>query len=61
MIPEVDQGKTLSMGVGVGSFQGYQAVAVGATARITNNIKMRAGVGTSSAGTAYGIGASMQW
>lgn len=61
MIPEVDQGKSLSMGVGVGSFQGYQAVAVGATARITNNIKMRAGVGTSSAGTAYGIGASMQW
>ncbi|MBK3844213.1 hemagglutinin [Paraburkholderia aspalathi] len=61
MIPEVDKDKTLSVGVGVGTYMGYQAVALGGTARITENIKVRAGVGMSAAGTTAGMGASMQW
>jgi autotransporter adhesin len=61
MIPEVDQGKTLSFGIGAGTYKGYHAVALGGTARIADNIKMKAGVGLSAAGTTAGIGASIQW
>jgi trimeric autotransporter adhesin len=38
-----------------------QAIALGGTARITDNIKMKAGVGMSAGGTTAGIGASYQW
>ena len=61
MIPGVDVGKRLSFGIGGGTYKGYQAVAMGGEARITDNIKMKAGVGLSSAGTAAGVGASYQW
>ncbi|WP_247682263.1 YadA-like family protein [Burkholderia sp. Tr-862] len=61
MIPGVDPGKTLSFGIGGGSYKGYQAVAMGGEARITENLKMRAGVGLSSGGNTYGVGASYQW
>jgi autotransporter adhesin len=61
MIPEVDSGKNFALGIGTAGYQGYQAVAVGASARLAENIKARLGVSTSSAGTVYGVGASMQW
>ncbi|WP_175785597.1 YadA-like family protein [Burkholderia ambifaria] len=61
MIPDVDKDKVLSVGVGVGSYQGYSAIALGATARITENIKMRTGASLGGSGTAIGMGASMQW
>ncbi|SMG56333.1 YadA-like family protein [Paraburkholderia susongensis] len=61
MIPDVDKDKTLSLGIGGGTYKGYQAVAIGGTARITQNIKMKAGVGLSSGGTTAGVGASYQW
>lgn len=61
MIPDVDQGKTLSLGIGGATFQGYGATAIGFTARITNNLKVRGGVGISSGGNTYGVGASYQW
>jgi autotransporter adhesin len=61
MIPEVDKDKTLSFGIGTAGFRGYQAVALGGTARLTENIKMKAGVGMSPGGTTFGMGAAMQW
>ncbi|CAD6530719.1 YadA-like family protein [Paraburkholderia metrosideri] len=61
MIPEVDVGKKISFGIGASTYHGYQAVALGGTARITENIKVKAGVGMSSGGTTAGIGASYQW
>ncbi|WP_176385965.1 YadA family autotransporter adhesin, partial [Paraburkholderia youngii] len=61
MIPDVDKDKTLAIGIGGGTYKGYQAVAIGGTARITQNIKMKAGVGISSGGTTVGAGASYQW
>ncbi|OJA83248.1 hypothetical protein BGV71_13905 [Burkholderia ubonensis] len=61
MIPEVDQGKTIAVGIGSSSYQGYGAVALGVSVRITENLKMKAGVGASAAGRAYGVGASYQW
>ncbi|MBY4779831.1 YadA-like family protein [Burkholderia cepacia] len=61
MIPGVDPGKNLSFGVSGASYKGYQAVAMGGEARITENLKMRAGVGISSGGNTFGVGASYQW
>ncbi|MFM0306008.1 YadA family autotransporter adhesin, partial [Paraburkholderia sediminicola] len=61
MIPEVDKDKTLAMGIGTAGYRGYQAVAIGASARITENIKMKAGVGIAPGGSTVGVGAAMQW
>jgi autotransporter adhesin len=61
MIPDVDPGKTIAVGIGSGDFQGYAAVALGVTARVGNNIKVRGGASTSNAGTAWGGGVSYQW
>ncbi|WP_322107383.1 YadA family autotransporter adhesin, partial [Paraburkholderia sp. J41] len=62
MIPDVDQGKTIAIGVGTANYQGYQAVAMGASARITQNIKVKVGGGYSSGGGAtVGGGMSYQW
>jgi hypothetical protein len=60
-IPDVDAGKTISVGVGTGNYQGYQAWSLGATARLAENIKMRAGVSQSSGGTTWNLGAAMEW
>ncbi|WP_230941652.1 YadA family autotransporter adhesin [Burkholderia cepacia] len=62
MIPDVDQGKTIAVGLAGGSYQGYAASAVGFSARITQNLKIKGGVGFSGAGGAtFGGGASYQW
>lgn len=61
MIPEVDPGKTLAIGVAGASYKGYQAAAVGASARITANLKVKVGAGVSGSETTVGAGASYQW
>ncbi|WP_262421645.1 YadA family autotransporter adhesin [Paraburkholderia sp. UCT31] len=50
MIPDVDPGKTLSVGIGSGNYKGYTAVAIGFSARVTANLKVKGGVGTSATG-----------
>ena len=61
MIPDVDLGKTIAVGVGTANYKGYQAAALGASARITQNIKVKVGAGYSSSGTTVGAGAAYQW
>ncbi|HYS66452.1 MAG TPA: YadA-like family protein, partial [Paraburkholderia sp.] len=61
MIPEVDPGKTLAIGVAGATYKGYQAAAVGASARITANLKVKVGAGMSGSNTTVGAGASYQW
>ncbi|CAE6776257.1 YadA-like family protein [Paraburkholderia haematera] len=61
MIPEVDPGKTLAIGVAGATYKGYQAAAVGASARITSNVKVKVGAGISGSETTVGAGASYQW
>jgi autotransporter adhesin len=61
MIPDVDQGKTIAVGIGGGNYKGQSAVALGVSARITENLKMKIGAGTSSNGPTVGAGASYQW
>jgi autotransporter adhesin len=61
MIPDVDPGKTLAIGIGTANYKGYQAGAIGASARVTPNLKLKVGAGMSAAGTTVGGGASYQW
>ncbi|WP_254603796.1 YadA family autotransporter adhesin [Burkholderia lata] len=61
MIPEVDPGKTIAVGIGSSSFKGYGATAIGVSVRITDNLKMKAGVGIAGSSQTYGVGASYQW
>ncbi|KVW68053.1 hypothetical protein WK99_10365 [Burkholderia ubonensis] len=55
MIPDVDSGKTVSIGIGNGNFKGYSAVAMGLSARVTQNLIVKSGVGYSSSGTTAGV------
>jgi autotransporter adhesin len=61
MIPEVDANKNLAIGVGTAGYKGYQATAVGLSARVTQNLKVKIGAGISSATTTVGAGAAYQW
>lgn len=61
MIPGVDMGKTVSLGAGVANYKGYTAAALGGEARVSENWKVRAGVGLSGSGNTVGVGASFQW
>lgn len=61
MIPEVDPGKTIAVGIGSGSYQGYAATALGVSVRFSDNLKAKLGVGVSSSGSTYGAGVSYQW
>lgn len=61
MIPDVDEDKRIAVGIGGGSYKGAQAVALGISARINDNLKMKAGAGTSAGDTTFGVGASYQW
>ncbi|WP_155122449.1 YadA family autotransporter adhesin [Burkholderia ubonensis] len=61
MIPDVDKDRAISVGIGLGVYQGYKAIALGATARIAENVKMRLGISSSASGNVFGAGASMQW
>jgi autotransporter adhesin len=60
-IPEVDATRNLAIGVGTAGYKGYQAVAVGLSARVTQSLKVKLGAGISSATTAVTAGAAYQW
>lgn len=60
MIPEVDLDRNFSFGIGGGSYAGYQAVAFGTTVRVTQNVKVKAGVSVGAGKTAFGAGAAYQ-
>ena len=47
-IPQVDSGKVFALGTGIGSYAGYRALAIGASARVSQNMVVKFGAGTSS-------------
>jgi hypothetical protein len=63
-IPQVDQNKTFSVGVGLGNFQGQTAVALGASYRAAPNTVYKASISTTSGSsrtTVFGTGAAFSW
>ncbi|GJH09138.1 hypothetical protein CBA19CS11_09890 [Caballeronia novacaledonica] len=61
MIPNIDQDKLMSVGVGGATYQGYAAAAVALNLRVTQNLVLKAGAGSSRSGTVYGANASYRW
>jgi autotransporter adhesin len=61
-IPEVSQNKTFSLGMGVGSYDGRGAYAVGGSVNVNEQIKMKFGAAKSSGAKAvYSAGVRVQW
>ncbi|WP_235011944.1 YadA family autotransporter adhesin [Caballeronia catudaia] len=61
MIPNIDQDKTMSLGVGGAAYQGYAAAALAVNLRVTQNLVMKAGAAKANGGTVYGANASYRW
>jgi hypothetical protein len=67
-IPTLDAGKNFGLGVGLGGFDSQTSVALGASARVTDSLAVRASVGHSFASnnsnirvTTWGVGAALGW
>ncbi len=61
-IPQVEKDKTFSLGAGVGSYNGYGALAIGGSYRMAPNAVLKGSVARGGHGrTTYGIGAAVSW
>ncbi|WP_232446215.1 YadA family autotransporter adhesin, partial [Burkholderia ubonensis] len=61
MIPNVDKDGAVFIGIGIGTYKGYQAMALGGEARVSKNLKVKVGVGFGGSGTTAGVGTGYQW
>jgi len=61
-IPQVIQGQRFAVGAGVGGYDGENALAVGVSARMTQNVIVKASVSDDSQqNVGYGAGVSVGW
>lgn len=61
-IPQVSQNSSFSVGAGVGSYDGEQGIAIGASARFNQNVVTKASVaGTTQNDFVFGAGVSYEW
>jgi autotransporter adhesin len=61
-IPMVESGKNFALGVGVGSYDGQSAIALGASTRLSQSTVVRGSIsGGSSGKSAMGVGVSIGW
>ena len=66
-IPQVEQYKKFALGIGLGHYDGTTAMAVGASARLSENAVIKASIsngisgGSSRKSTVYGVGAGFSW
>ncbi|AFC21877.1 adhesin [Cronobacter phage vB_CsaM_GAP32] len=61
-IPQVSQGSTFSVGAGVGGYDSEQAVAVGFSARVNNNVVTKMSVSTNTQSEVlWGAGVGVEW
>ena len=60
-IPTVDYNKRFAIGVGMGNFEGENALAIGASLRATESLTFKASVGKSGSEATYGAGAALSF
>ena len=60
-IPTVDYNKRFAIGVGMGNFEGENALAIGASLRATESLTFKASVGKSGSQATYGAGAALSF
>ena len=61
MIPQVDATKPFAIGMGVADYKGYNSVAFGASARISQNIQVKVGASFTDSNQSVGAGISYSW
>jgi len=61
MIPEVQGDQRFALGLGFGGFDEFQAVALGFTGRLDDNLTVKGGVSLSEGQSTYGMGLSIGW
>uniref|UniRef100_UPI002E159D39 YadA-like family protein n=1 Tax=Caballeronia arvi TaxID=1777135 RepID=UPI002E159D39 len=61
MVPQVEPGKRISVGFGVGRFAGQSGMAFGASAHITSSSVIKLGIGMSGSNKTYGAGYGLNW
>jgi autotransporter adhesin len=61
-LPQVEQNKTFALSAGIGGYGGYTALAIGASARITANTIVKAGVSAADSGPVlFNVGVGYSW
>lgn len=62
-MPDIDNNKSMGIGLSVATYYGYQSIAGSLVGRLTENLKVRVGVGGSTGGGGIGgqIGGLYQW
>ena len=61
-LPQVEQGKTFQIAAGVGNYAGYSAIAIGASARVTQNTIIKVGASaTDGAHVLVNAGVGYSW
>jgi hypothetical protein len=60
-IPAPAPGKSYSLGLGFGNFEGQNAFALGGAARLTENVSIQASVGHSDDNNTVGAGVGFSW
>ena len=60
-IPQVDQNKTFSLGMGYGNYSSKSAVALGGSIRVDDSAVVKASIGSDSHDATFGIGAAYSW
>jgi autotransporter adhesin len=61
-LPQVEQGKTFQVAAGVGNYAGYSAIAIGASARLTQNTIVKVGASaTDGAHVLVNAGVGYSW
>ncbi|WP_418939857.1 YadA family autotransporter adhesin [Paraburkholderia bryophila] len=61
-LPQVEQGKTFQVGAAVGNYSGYTALAIGGSARVTENTIVKMGVSaTNGAHLLINAGVGYSW
>ena len=60
-IPGLNKDQDFNIGMGVGGYQGYGAMAIGANVRIYENITVKASGSTGGGQTSGGLGLSFGW
>jgi len=58
-LPGLNQGQDFNIGLGVGSYQGFGAMAIGATARVYENITVKVSGATGGGQTSGGAGVAI--
>jgi trimeric autotransporter adhesin len=61
MVPQVEPGKTIFVGMGVARFAGQSGMAFGVSAHITSQGVLKVGIGLSGSNKTYGAGYGLNW